>query len=282
MGPDASEDSLPYGPMEDGRRLGPLIATGRTAEVFGWTDGTVLKLLRPGFPDGLGEEEAIAAARVTAAGLPAPRCFGTERVDGRFGLVYERVDGPSMVEVVVAEPARAPELATALAELHAAMHERSGSGLPEMRDGLRRVIARAPRVAADTRVAALERVNTLPTGDALVHGDFHPGNVVMTDAGPVVIDWLTAGIGPPAADVARTLFLLTGTVLDDTIPRDRHELVEALRHAFADAYLARYRALRPLDAAELAGWRLPILVARAAERVAGEDETLPAMIAAAR
>jgi aminoglycoside phosphotransferase (APT) family kinase protein len=268
--------------MEDGRRLGPLIATGRTAEVFGWTSGTVVKLLRPGFPDSLGEEEAIAAVRVTAAGLAAPRFLGTQRVDGRYGLVYERVDGPSMVEVAVREPARAEALAARLAELHAAMHERSGSGLPETRDRLRSAIEHAPHVAADARLAALERLDALPTGSAIVHGDFHPGNVVMTERGPVVIDWLTAGIGPPAADVARTTFLLTGTVLDDTIPRERHALVEALRHRFAGAYLARYRAVRPLDETELAAWRLPILVARATERVAGEQATLPALIAAAR
>jgi aminoglycoside phosphotransferase (APT) family kinase protein len=268
--------------MDDGRRLGPRIAAGRTAEVFAWVDGTVLKLLRPGFPDSLGEEEAIAAARVTAAGLAAPRFLGTERIDGRIGLVYERVDGPSMVEVIIAEPLRAEELAIQLADLHAAMHEQPGTGLPDAVNEVRAAIERGGRfLGAPAGEAAIERLERLPRGSALVHGDFHPGNVVMTDAGAIVIDWLTAGAGPPAADVARTLFLLTGTVLDETIPRERHPLVESLRHRFAEAYLARYRALRPLDEAELAGWRLPILVARAAERVGGEADALRGLVAAA-
>ncbi|HET7646220.1 MAG TPA: phosphotransferase [Candidatus Limnocylindria bacterium] len=268
--------------MHDAPRPGPLIATGRTADVHAWADGTVLKLLRRGFPDSLGEEEAMAAARVTAAGLAAPRFLGTERVDGRFGLVYERVDGPSMVQVLVQQPDRADELAAMLADLHAAMHDQPGTGLPDLRDGLADAIDRAPDVAADARAAARSRLEALPAGDALVHGDFHPGNVVMADGGPVVIDWLTAGAGAPAADVARTRFLLTDTVLDEQIPRERHALVETLRHRFADAYLRRYRSLRQLDESDVAAWRLPILVARAAERVAGEASVLRELISAAR
>jgi aminoglycoside phosphotransferase (APT) family kinase protein len=267
--------------MDEARRPRRLIATGRTAVVHAWTDATVIKLLRPGFPDSLGEEEAIAAARATAAGLAAPRFLGTERVDGRLGLVYERVDGPSMVQVLVQEPERADELGARLAELHAAMHDQAGTGLPAMRDALAHAIDMAPDVTADVRTAALARLEALPDGTALVHGDFHPGNVVMADRGPVVIDWLTAGIGPPAADVARTLFLLTDPVLDDQIPLERHALVEALRHRFADAYLARYRTLRDLEDDDLVAWRLPILVARGAERVAGEASVLSELISAA-
>jgi uncharacterized protein (TIGR02172 family) len=267
--------------MEEARRPGPLIATGRTAVVHAWTHDTVIKLLRPGFPDSLGEEEAVAAERVTAAGLAAPRFLGTERVSGRFGLVYERVDGPSMVQVLVEEPHRADELGAELAELHASMHEQSGAGLPDLRDSLADAIEQAPEVAPDARAAARKRLDAMPGGDALVHGDFHPGNVVMAERGPVVIDWLTAGGGSPAADVARTLFLLTDTVLDDQIPRERHALVETLRHRFADAYLARYRTLRIIDDGELAAWRLPILVARAAEHVAGEASVLADLISAA-
>jgi hypothetical protein len=82
--------------------------------------------------------------------------------------------------------------------------------------------------------------------------------------------------------VARTRFLLTDTVLDEQIPRERHALVETLRHRFADAYLRRYRSLRQLDESDVAAWRLPILVARAAERVAGEASVLRELISAAR
>ena len=39
-------------------------------------------------------------------------------------------------------------------------------------------------------------------GDRLLHGDLHPLNVLMTDEGPMVIDWSNASRGAPAFDVA--------------------------------------------------------------------------------
>ncbi|MFI1467891.1 phosphotransferase family protein [Streptomyces wuyuanensis] len=39
----------------------------------------------------------------------------------------------------------------------------------------------------------------------MLHLDLHPGNVILTQRGPVVIDWCNAGAGDPAADVAMTM-----------------------------------------------------------------------------
>jgi aminoglycoside phosphotransferase (APT) family kinase protein len=50
------------------------------------------------------------------------------------------------------------------------------------------------------------RVAPVP-GDRVVHRDLHPMNVMMTAAGPVVIDWANASAGDPAFDVADTWVL---------------------------------------------------------------------------
>jgi hypothetical protein len=67
--------------------LGDPIGLGRTAEVFAYGDDRVIKLLRPGFHDRLGEIEAEVATTVAAAGVAAPHFEGTLRIDGRFGLI---------------------------------------------------------------------------------------------------------------------------------------------------------------------------------------------------
>jgi len=59
------------------------------------------------------------------------------------------------------------------------------------------------------RRTALRELNRLPTGGFLCHGDFHPDNVIWSERGPVVIDWLDANRGDPAADVARTPMLIS-------------------------------------------------------------------------
>ena len=202
-------------PNAEGRLLlGDLVGIGRTAEVFAWGTDEVVKLLRPGFPDRLGEEEAEIATRLDAADVAAPRYLGSTRLDDRYGLIYERLVGPSMLDLLTGRPWTVDRLAARFAELHVRMHSRAGAGLPEHRATMRRSIARAADVLGDARKsAALARLETLTAGSAVCHGDMHPGNVIMAGPGPIVIDWLTASAGPSEADVARSLFLLTGSVV---------------------------------------------------------------------
>jgi aminoglycoside phosphotransferase (APT) family kinase protein len=60
------------------------------------------------------------------------------------------------------------------------------------------------------RTRALERLAGLPDGNRLLHGGFHPANLLRTTDGFVVIDWTNATSGDPAADVARTSLLMGG------------------------------------------------------------------------
>ncbi len=82
------------------------------------------------------------------------------------------------------------------------------------------------RRIADQLAELHTRLAGLPTGgleipvrferaECLVHLDLHPGNVILTSRGPVVIDWSNAGMGPRGADVATTWILLTIGEADD-------------------------------------------------------------------
>ena len=58
-------------------------------------------------------------------------------------------------------------------------------------------IATTPRL-----VEACAALNDLGLPDTLVHGDLHPGNVVVTPMGHVVVDWSDAAVGNPFCDLA--------------------------------------------------------------------------------
>lgn len=56
------------------------------------------------------------------------------------------------------------------------------------------------------------RLHEIPhEGGALLHRDLHPGNVILSPSGPVVIDWTNAGVGDPALDVALLWVIVMGT-----------------------------------------------------------------------
>jgi aminoglycoside phosphotransferase (APT) family kinase protein len=258
---------------------GALIAEGRTAQVYALGDDRVVKVLRTGFPDEQGNAEALAARLADGAAIGAPAFFGTTRVDGRFGLIYERVEGESMLEHLTARTGSSGSLATTLGTLHAAMHQASGHALPPFRAAIEAALGGSARHAGKGAVGvALRRLHRLPEGTAICHGDFHPGNVMMTASGPRVIDWLTASSGPPAADVARTLFLLRDGQLPREIPVLRRLRIALLRRRFVAGYLDAYRRHRPLDLDEVRAWRLPTLVARLDEDIEPERDHLRRLI----
>jgi aminoglycoside phosphotransferase (APT) family kinase protein len=259
--------------------LGGPLGVGRTAEVFARGEDEVVKVLRPGFPDLLGEHEAAVAALVAAAGVGAPRFVGTTRIEGRFGIVYERLVGPSMLDRLGRNPWEIDRLAGWFADLHATMHDVNGAGLPDQKAEVRGMIERAgARLQDGARQAALRRLGGLPGGDAICHGDMHPGNVLVTSRGAVVIDWTTASCGNPAGDVARTLFLLGHSGIPPSLPRVQRSLIGIARRRFCSVYLRQYRRLRPLDQREVDAWRLPILAARLGEEIEAERATLDVLI----
>ena len=125
---------------EEAMSKGEMISRGRTAEVFAWKDDQVLKLFLKDWPVRPVEHEAQVTGAVHKAGLPAPAVGGIVEVEGRLGIVFERIDGPSMMQVFRSKPWRIGQLARTLAELHTTIHSCEMPELPSLRENLGRGI----------------------------------------------------------------------------------------------------------------------------------------------
>jgi len=251
--------------------LGPPLARGRTAEIYPWGDGRVLKLFLPEFSTDAGLEEWLTHL-VCRRGVPAPNPGGLLQVNNRWGLIFERIDGVTMMEYMQRRPWLLLRCARLLAELHAHMHNQPGSGLPAQKASLLRQIHRA-KVLSPELAGRIERMlAALPEEERLCHSDFHPLNVLMARRGPVIIDWVTAVSGNPMADVARTSMILRKVALPRGTPF--RSLFQAARKWLNDIYLKRYFSLRPAGREQLKAWEPVIAAARLAEGVLGEQDAL--------
>jgi len=262
-------------PIEPGEMArGPRIGLGRTAEVYAWGDHEILKLYLANMPPEWVYHEARIGHIVAEAGLHAPAIGDTVEVGGRLGILYERIDGPSMLDALAHQPWRLFRLARQFAQVHATMHGCVRPELPSQRQSLSRAIVHAPRLDDMVRHRALAVLDQMPEGESVCHGDYHPGNIILSPRGPIVIDWMTAGHGNAGADVARTVLLFRIGVLPEGTPLAQRVMTQLLRRAFLSAYLRAYRALRPLSEAVIEAW-LPILAAaRLSERIDAEEARL--------
>lgn len=256
------------------RSLASPLGVGHTAEVYLWDEGTVLKLFYEGYPLDAIEREAQIARRVHDVGLPTPSVIGgIIKANGRYGLGYERVRGGSMLDMLVSQPESLVRYANLQAKLQADLHSRTGiEGVPNQRGKLRAMIQSVRLLTRDRRSTVLDLLDGLPEGNQLCHGDFHPGNLLLTGDGPVIIDWMDATLGNPVADVARSSLLISEGQLPEDDPMSKQ--LARFRGQFHQAYLNRYFQLRPVDGTEFDRWRLVVAAARLSEGIREEQALL--------
>lgn len=190
--------------MSSGDRPGPLIGAGRAADVYALDERRVLRRYRNGESS---EREAAVMTYLAKAGFPVPRVHDASGPD----LVLERLGGRDMLADLSARPWLARRHARTLAGLHDRLH----------------AITAPPSLRAP-----------FGPGGRVLHLDLHPGNVMLTAAGPVVIDWSNVAAGPAAADVAMA-WLIIATSEVDAPPLLLRPAISSVRAVL----LRRFRAL---------------------------------------
>ena len=256
--------------------LGKPLATGRTAEIFSWSEGQILKLYHREWPLTAAEHEARVTLAMREAGLPVPRVGDLVQIAGRAGLTFDRYHGGDLASSLSRQPWTVFRGAQLLAQLHAQMGDVEASALPSQREWISRRIERATTLPPAVRHAALDSLSAKPTGDQVCHGDFHPGNVLITGHAAVVIDWPLATSGNPVADVAQTsLLLMVAAPLSGPFARVlRAPPLEAGRKWFRNLYLRAYRGYRSVSPSLLSEWTPLLAAARLSDGVPGEREAL--------
>src|SRR5262245_22105823 len=85
--------------------VGRLLAAGNVAEVFEWGSRVVKLYWSPAAKQAAFREAANHAA-VEAMGLAVPAVWGVQRIDARWGIVFDRVKHASLAEQNAGRPDR--------------------------------------------------------------------------------------------------------------------------------------------------------------------------------
>jgi hypothetical protein len=244
-----------------------LVDKGFCSDVYAWGPGRVLKLVHGADAGERADREFTATRAVHGAGIPAPAAYEVVEVEGRRGIVFERIDGVSLLKYTQARPWTIFGAVRLLAELHAQIHRCTApAGLPTLRERIAVRIEASDSPEADKH-AALERLADLPDGTALCHGDFHPDSLLLTARGPIVIDWSSASRGDPLGDVACTSRLMRNASLPPWSPGYAHLLLRCLRPWIHRSYLKRYLRLNAGTRQQIGTWQGPLAVAARSWRV---------------
>jgi tRNA A-37 threonylcarbamoyl transferase component Bud32 len=217
---------------------GPLIGSGRAADVYALDGGKVLRRYRLAYSC---TAEAGLMSYLREAGYPVPEVFAAAGTD----LVMQRLHGRDMLADLGSRPWRVARHARTLARLHDQLHQ----------------------------IAAPDGLRSLGPGGQVLHLDLHPANVMLTADGPFVIDWSNAHAGESGTDVAMAYLIMASSDVDG-LPSWLAAVAGGLRRMFLRRFLAAVRDDPRPHLARVAAYRLEDPNVRPAEaarlrRIAG-------------
>jgi thiamine kinase-like enzyme len=238
-------------------KIGELLGIGNTAKVYRWGRNEVIKVF---YDSRCAMNEARNAEIINNLSVRAPKYSGLVEFEGKSGLIYERIDGKTMLRQIEQTIQSVSQNAKLMAQLQFEIHNVDVKFQPNLKFELSRKINASEEISNNEKVVIVDILNKLSDGNALCHYDFHPDNIIISPKGPIIIDWMNVLVGSQAADVTRSSMMIESHALPPNAP---NWLVNReYRILFLNEYLAEYFKLSGIDYKLLEQWIIPTLAAR--------------------
>lgn len=249
-----------------------LIGQGRTAEIYEWDDDKIIKLYKKGISKKAIENEYNISMRLYEKGMPVVKVYDLIKLNGRYGVVYGRVFGQTMMNVIASKPWKITRESRRLAVLHKEIHAGIEEQIPSEKSILKQNIAAVEMLDEDQKDKLFRYIEELPDDNKLCHGDFHPDNILIDGEKAVVIDWMTATRGNPLSDVARTTIMLKyGQIPEDKSALEK-TVMNLMRKKLLKEYTKKYLEISEKDIKDIEQWELPIAAARLTEWIPDNEK----------
>ena len=257
----------------------PLVAHGGQAEIYDYGDGKVLRVAkRPQDFDRIRYEYSVYSI-LAESGISVPRAYELVTVDGAPAIIMDKVAGSTMMSGIARNPLQLTTRARELARLHLGLREFNvASGLTPTKSKAEFCINHSQILSDHTKQTVLEVLKGLPDGDALCHGDFHPGNIICNGGKNYIIDWVGASRGDFHADMAHTYILLRVVPRVPHVSGIMHFMQKRVGRSMADHYLAGISSEISLDYEVFSKWVLINAAERTYHGLDSEQEHLQLFI----
>lgn len=170
-------------------------------------NGNTVKLFDDSFPTANILNEALNQARVAETDLNIPKIQEVTKIDGKWAIVMDYIDGKTVGQLMQENPDKMDEYLDLMVDLQNDMHSKRVPLLPRLKDKMQNKVSQT--AFSDTVKYELQmRIESMPKHLKLCHGDFNPDNIIITAEGKIyIIDWSHATQGNAACDAARTYLI---------------------------------------------------------------------------
>ena len=189
-------------------KLDKIIAVRNSKTIYREGDKAI-KLFNQEFSTADVLNEALNHARIEETGLRVPKLYEVTKIDGKWAIVSEFIEGTTLEVLMAEHPEKYDEYLDLFVDLQLEIQSKKAPLLNKLKDKMQRKISETG-LDATTRYELHTRLDAMPRHNKVLHGDFNPGNIIITkDSVPYILDWSHATQGNASADAARTYLLFT-------------------------------------------------------------------------
>ena len=151
--------------------------------------------------------EALNQARVEETDLCIPKLIEVTRIEGRWAIVMEYIQGKTLARLMAESPDKFDAYLEQFVDIQLEIQNKRVAMLNTLIEKMHRKISISD-LDATTRYELHTRLESMPRHKKVCHGDFNPSNVIIAEDGtPFIIDWSHVTQGNGSADAARTYLL---------------------------------------------------------------------------
>ena len=130
--------------------------------------------------------EALNQARVEETGLNIPKILEVTKVENKWVIVSEFIEGKTLARLIEENPAKKLEYLERFVGLQLEVQSKSCPQLNKLKDKMNRKISQAD-LSATVRYDLHTRLEAMPKHTKLCHGDFNQHNLLFAKEGLAVI-----------------------------------------------------------------------------------------------
>ena len=190
-----------------------VIGEGAVGKVYRLDDETIIKVFAPGVPLEVVQEEKRIAKNAFVAGVPTAISFDVVKVGESYGAVYEMLRAKSLSAFIRENPDSAAEMGKRMGRLLKELHkiEVDTNKFVDVRALFKERVRRMEKFLTKEETDKLTAVyDCLDERNTVIHGDFHPKNVMYSEKNDelLFIDLADMGYGHPLLDLGATCLVM--------------------------------------------------------------------------
>ncbi|MBQ8170782.1 MAG: phosphotransferase [Oscillospiraceae bacterium] len=182
-----------------------LISDGDKVQVYE-IEGNAVKVFKdPHEPKSVVLYEALTHTRVEETGYARiPSLEEIKKVDGKWAVAYKFIKGKTLAELMKENPEKVDEYLSMMVDLQIEINSYRSAKVSRLKDYIKRSIEGLDVIDDVKKYELLTHLESMPKHVKLCHGDFTPDNIIISEDGAYVVDWLKAKQGNASADIAKT------------------------------------------------------------------------------